>query len=511
MRRARVFVTGALVALALGGCASAPDSGSSGPVSVMPQRDWSDAVLYFVMVDRFADGDTSNNDGVDPKNPGGWHGGDLKGLAANLDEIADLGATAIWITPIQKQIDFAPWAQAPMEAGGGSFEHTGFHGYWMDDFNAIDPHFGTEEDLTALVEAAHARGMKVLLDVVYNHTGYGSRYEKDMATKDWIRKKEGDCAADAITCAVGGLPDFKTERDDVRKYLLDANLGLAARTGIDGFRLDTVKHVEHDFWQLHRRESRERVREDFFLLAEVWGGDARGLDDWFENDEMDAGFDFGFRGNCESFVEGKGRTVAYSAYLEKRHRVRDGYHLSHYMSSHDEPLSLHILNGDKTKFRLCVALQMTSLGIPMIFYGEEVARSGSIWPTNRRDMPWGRQNVRPGKGVARDEAMRDWYKQLIQLRRDNPALSRGDYAKVSHDGDLLVFSRTDPIDGGVAIVAVNRGTEAATADVPLPDGWAAGAVVEALSGVPASASGTTLNVSTPAQTAQIYLANTGGN
>jgi alpha-amylase len=473
---------------------------------VQPQRDWSDAILYFVVLDRFADGDRGNDQKVDRANPGGWHGGDLKGLTQQLDEIADLGATALWITPVVRQIDYCPSAQGAPESGvKGSFEHCGFHGYWADDFESIDPHFGSEEDLKALVAAAHARGLKVLLDVVYNHVGYGSHYLTDAATAGWFRSERVDCASDELHCQVGGLPDLKTELPAVQDYLLNAQLGRAARVGLDGFRLDTVKHVEHEFWQRHRRETRARISPQFFLLGEVWGGSASVLDSWFAGDELDAGFDFTFKGSCESFVQGKGRTVAFAAYLEKRHQVRAGHFLAHYLSSHDEPMALYDLKGDKAAFKLCVALQMTSLGIPTIYYGEEVARGGSVWPLNRTDMPWGARAIEPGRGQPRDEAMRAYYKRLIALRRAHPALSAGGYRRIASDGDLLVFERSDAASGDAVLVAVNRGAVAAEAVAAAPPGWGALAGSDALSGEPAARDGANIRLVVPPRAARVYV------
>jgi len=498
----------AAAACQTGPAPASPPTAQAAPAaaSVRPQRDWSDAVLYFVVLDRFADGDRGNDAKVDVANPGGWHGGDLRGLREQLGEIADLGATAIWITPVVRQIDYCPFAQGAPESGvKGSFEHCGFHGYWADDFESLDPHFGSEQDLKDLVAAAHARGIKVLLDVVYNHVGYGAHYLTDPATAGWLRTAKVDCAADELHCQVGGLPDLKTELPAVQDYLLGAHLGLAARTGLDGFRLDTVKHVEHAFWQRHRRETRARLGAGFFLLGEVWGGSAAVLDDWFANDELDAGFDFTFKGSCESFVQGKGRTVAFAAYLAKRHELRAGHYLAHYLSSHDEPMSLYNLKGDKAAFRLCVALQMTSLGIPTIYYGEEVARDGSVWPLNRSDMPWGARAVAPGHGLARDEGLRAYYKQLIALRRDHPALSAGGFRRVSSDGDLLVFERSDAAGGDRVLVALNRGAEPAAAVVPAPQGWSGDGATDALTGEPAQRSGADLQLRVPPRAARIYV------
>jgi glycosidase len=373
----------------------------------------------------------------------------------------------------------------------------------------MEPRFGAEEELRLLVAAAHERGIKVLLDVVYNHAGYGAKYEVDPQYAGWIRSEQPDCETDPLRCRVGGLPDFVTERPEVAEYVLEANIGLASRTGLDGFRLDTVKHIDHDFWQLHRARTRAELGEDFFLLGEVWGGSAQVLDPWFEGDELDAGFDFTFRGSCRDFIAGRMRTIAYSAYLDRRHRVRDGYHLAHYLSSHDEPLQLYEMGGDRDRFRLCVALQMTTLGIPVIFYGEEVARKGSVWPVNREDMPWGARDVKPGAGIERDEAMRAWYRALIEVRRANPALSRGRYAALHTDGDLLVFRKDDPGSDNAAIVAINRGTAAVELEVPAPAHWAA--AVDGISGQPAVMADGRLRISLPALGARVYVTGGGEN
>jgi alpha-amylase len=441
-------------------------------------RAWGDEVLYFVLVDRFADGDPGNNLRVQRRNPGGWHGGDLKGLTQQLDELKDLGITALWINPLQLQQARGMPAQLPGKMGGGDFTHEGFHGYWMDDFEKLDPHFGGEADLKVLVDAAHQRGIKVLLDVVYNHTGYTSSYvgRKTADGQNWIRVGEGNCEVDAVTCAVGGLPDLKTELPEVRDFLLAANIRLAKSSGVDGFRLDTYKHLNSAFWAEHRRRTRADLGPQFFLLAEVWGGTAQGLDPIFERDEVDAGFDFSFKGSCEGWVQGRGRSVAYAAYLRSRHAVRPGYVLAHYLSSHDEPMALGNLGGDKERFRVCAALQMASLGMPVVYYGEEVARGGHEWPLNRNDMPWGARDVAPGQGLARDEVMRTFYKQLIQIRKDHPALRRGDYQMLTQPQDAaLSFARRDAASGDSVLVLANRDDKPVDADVAAPAGWPASA------------------------------------
>jgi alpha-amylase len=186
---------------------------------------------------------------------------------------------------------------------------------------------------------------------------------------------------------------------------------------------------------------------------------------------MDAGFDFGFQGSAVGFLLGRGRTVAYDRYLQSRHKVRPGHHLAHYLSSHDVTGALKLLGGDRELFRLAAVLQLTTAGIPVVYYGEEVGRLSGDWPENRSDMPWGGRDVLPGRGIPRDEALREDYVRLVGIRRAHPALSRGTHAPLATDGDLYVFVRRDAAAGDAVVVAVNRGGAPATATFAPPPEW----------------------------------------
>jgi alpha-amylase len=425
---------------------------------------WADEVLYFVVLDRFQNGDPGNDVAVDLAHKGAFHGGDLAGLTARLGELKELGVTAVWLTPVVKNIDGF--------VTGAGFPDWGYHGYWADDFTRLDPRFGTEAELRGLVKAAHARGLKVLLDVVYNHAGYGSRYLTEPKTKGWLRSGEA-CGKDELTSCLAGLPDFRTERPEVAEWLLDQQLGWAKRSGVDGFRLDTVKHLDHAFWTRHRERVRQELKAGFFLLGEVWGGDPEVLDPWFSRGELDAGFDFSFQGSALAFVQGRGRTVAFDRYLAGRHRVREGHLLAHYLSSHDVPGALHQLEGDTERFKLAAVLQMATLGLPTVYYGEEVGRRGGAWPENRSDMP------APGAG---DQALRAFYKRLIAARRAHPALWRGAHRGLVTDGDVYAFARQDAASGDGVVVVVNRGAAPGKVSLePLPE-WGSRAVVDVLGG-----------------------------
>ena len=493
-----------LLLVVVAACASAPsvqrgkNSAAPTPLSVVPQADWSEAVLYFAILDRWADGDLTNDVNVDRGAKGAFHGGDLKGLREHLDEIAGLGATAIWITPVVKNIDGPVF--------GAGFPDWAYHGYWADDFARVDPRFGSEAELVALVEECHRRGIKVLLDVVYNHAGYGSHYLSDPRTKRWLRSEDaGTCGTDDLTLCVAGLPDFKTEIPEVAEFLLEAQLSWAKRSGIDGFRLDTVKHVSHEFWQEHRRRTRTELGQGFFLLGEVWGGDAQVLDPYFAADELDAGFDFSFQGSALGFVEGRGRAVAFDRYLKSREKARPGHLLAHFLSSHDVPGALFQLGGDKTLFRLAAVLQFTSIGVPVIYYGEEVGRPGGDWPENRSDMPWGERDVLPGRGVPRDEALREDYKRLIAIRRAHPALSRGTHEKLVAEGDLLVFIQKDTKSDDAVVVAINRGTSPAVARFTAPDSWAGWNLKDVWNGAAVPLTSGTVETTVEAKTARIVV------
>jgi alpha-amylase len=494
LRAAAFGLATILAACALSPRPAAPAAaGALARLAPLPPRPWSDEILYFVLVDRFADGDLSNDVAVDPADKGKFHGGDLKGLTEQLDEIASLGVTAVWVNPLVKNIDGF--------VTGAGFPDWAYHGYWADDFGRLDPRFGSDADLEAFVRAAHARGLRVLLDVVYNHVGYGSRLLTDPRTKDYFRHP---CGQDDLTSCVAGLPDLMTERPEVRDWVLGPSLERARRFGLDGFRLDTVKHVDHAFWQEHRRRLRAEVSPSFFLLGEVWGGDAQVLDPWFASDELDAGFDFGFQGSALGWVQGRGRTVAFARYLESRQKVRPGHLLAHFLSSHDVEGALSQLGGDVARFKLAAALQLAVSGLPVVFYGEEVGRDIGKWPSNRSDMPWGERAIRPGAGVRRDEALRTWYRRLLAARRAHPGLSHFVHRTLSAEGDLLVFLREDPARGDAVLVAVNRGDAPAEATVDRPVAWGVRAARDELGGGAAAlGEGGTVRVTVPPRTAAL--------
>jgi alpha-amylase len=203
--------------------------------------------------------------------------------------------------------------------------------------------------------------------------------------------------------------------------------------------------------------------------------------------------------------------VAYDRYLASREKTRPGYHLAHFLSSHDVPGALSLLGGDVSLFRLAAVLQFVTVGIPTVYYGEEVARKGGDWPENRSDMPWGSREILPGMGQPRDESLRNDYKKLIAIRRSHPALSRGTHAALATDGDLYVFLRRDPASRDAVVVAVNRGSAAATARFPRAPEWGAARPEELWAGGAVREGGESLEVDVPAVAARIVTVRRAGD
>ncbi|HJZ84460.1 MAG TPA: alpha-amylase family glycosyl hydrolase [Polyangia bacterium] len=424
-------------------CATAPRAlGSAEPV------------IYMVMTDRFADGDVGNDGGVNRAEPGAYHGGDFRGLRGKLPYLAELGVDLLWISPVVDNIDH------PVPSGRG-FLHWGFHGYWAKDFETTEEHFGSAAELRALVDAAHAHGLGVLIDVVLNHPGYGSPFS---ARADWTRAPaRGDCGSDELTRCLSGLPDFRTERPEVAEYLVRVHANWAARTGCDGFRVDAAKHVDHDVWR-KLRQAVDRVRPGFRLLGEVWGASAVTTfgDPWLRAGEMDLLFDFSFSDQAFDFVSGAQDARRLDQYLQAR-AARTGRYV-HYLDTHDVPGFLARVGGDKAKMKLAAALELTVPGLPLIYYGDEVARPTGDWPQNRTDMPW---------GAAQDRDLYDHYRRLLAARRH----FWGPLEPLHVEGARYGFRR------GPAVVLLNAGPNEWVAILP-----ASGRFRDAVSGARAERS-----------------------
>ena len=352
--------------------------------------DWDEAVVYFMMTDRFFDGNESNNkaSGADTygENPGLYHGGDFAGVTAKLDYLQDLGVNTIWITPIVENVK----GVAVTDEGSEDVPYNAaYHGYWASDFTKLNPTLGTTEEFETMISEAHNRGMRIMVDIVVNHAGYGT----ESTFADMLRDKsvsEGD-----IKSWQSGMPDFATENADVRAKLVEWQTAWMKDYGVDYFRVDTVKHVDSTTWAALKNSTTE-VNRSFKMIGEYFGAGYASNGSTLGTGQMDADLDFDFNDQATSFVSGNISSV--EKFLSARNSaLNNTYMTGQFLSSHDEDgFKAALMKGkgyteDQATSAALVAatLQLTAKGIPVIYYGEEVGLSGlNNYPyqTNRYDM-----------------------------------------------------------------------------------------------------------------------------
>lgn len=374
--------------------------------------DWDEAVVYFMMTDRFFDGNESNNtaSGADTygDNPGLYHGGDFAGVTAKLDYLQDLGVNTIWITPIVENIK----GVAVTDEGSKDVPYNAaYHGYWANDFTKLNPTLGTTGEFETMISEAHKRGMRIMVDIVVNHAGYGT----ESTFADMLRDKsvsEGD-----IKSWQSGLPDFATENADVRAKLVEWQTSWMKDYGVDYFRVDTVKHVDSTTWAALKNSTTE-VNPSFKMIGEYYGGGYAANGNTLGSGQMDADLDFDFNDQATSFVSGNISSV--EKFLSARNSaLNNTYMTGQFLSSHDEDgFKAALMKGkgynkdEATSAALVAAtLQLTAKGIPVIYYGEEVGLSGLnnyLYQTNRYDMDFSL--------ATEDNVTYQHYKNLLSIR-----------------------------------------------------------------------------------------------
>ncbi len=378
-------------------------------------------VLYFVFVDRFANGDRSNDGDADPSDPQAWHGGDLAGVRERLDHLQGLGVTRLWLSPVfaSRQEDFHGWGA--------------FHGYWVTDPDSVEPRFGTESELRGLADDLHARGMKLDLDVVWNHVAWESPlrtkhpdwFHPDTAIQDW------EDPVQRTTGWVHGLPDLAQEQAPVADWLIASSLGWLERVQPDGYRIDAVRHMPGDFVAQAGEALHQAAGDDFRLLGESFTGDPWLLAESRREAALDAVFDFPLRyALVDAFCHGRslGRVAAILS-LDRYHDD-PGSSLVTFLDNHDLPRVTHECGGDLAKVRAALDAQFALRGVPMISYGTEAALAGGEEPANRADMPW-----------DQPLPLQADLQRLTRRRAEHPALARGNLTVLSSSDDRLVLRR----------------------------------------------------------------------
>ncbi|WP_407676484.1 alpha-amylase family glycosyl hydrolase [Perspicuibacillus lycopersici] len=415
------------------------------PVFAEEEDSWEDESIYFIMVDRFNNGDPSNDFEVNVNDPSAYHGGDFQGIINKLDYIQNMGFTAIWLTPIVNN------------------EPGGYHGYWTEDFYEVEEHFGTLEEFKQLVEEAHSRGIKVILDLVVNHTGYHHPWLNDPEKADWFHVAKPifdyDNQEEVETGQLAGLPDLNQENPEVEDYLIKMAKWWIEETDIDGYRLDTVKHVPKWFWEDFSREVKS-VKQDFFLIGEVWHNDPNYSQAYVESG-IDSVVDYPMYNVLSNVFASPDQNISnlYKIWERNTTIYKNPYILGNFLDNHDNIRFAEKAeqNGQNPSTRLKQALtyMYTAPGIPIIYYGTEIAMPGGADPDNRRMMEF------------KDHELIDYISSLSTIRAEHPALTKGEFQLLYDGSSVMAYTRT--YEDEKVLVIINDSSESQITKIATED------------------------------------------
>lgn len=444
-------------------------------------------VVYLLMPDRFANGNLKNDDAkqlreskANPSNPDGRHGGDIAGIEKNLDYLSDLGITAIWTTPVHIN---------------DQFSHS-YHGYGITDYYQIDPRFGTNEEFGAFVKRSHEKGIKYIMDLVFNHCGNQNFLFADRPANDWFNcnseyvqtnykigsvsdpnasNSDKDLAQDGWFVEV--MPDFNQKNPAVMTYLIQASLWWIEEMGIDGIRQDTYPYTDLEAMATWNKRV-EREYPGFNIVGETWINHNVGISFWQKdsklaaprNSELKSVMDFPLMYLLNSTVDeetndwDRGFARVYE-YLTQDMVYPDPMNLFTFLCNHDtdrfQPNEEKAANIDR--YRQALTLLLTLRGIPQLYYGDEIgmaANKGKGDGELRQNFPGGfpgdTQNAfDPAGRTERQKAYYDFTKKLLQWRKGNTAISEGKLIQFSAKDGAYAYARRS---GNRNVLVVLNGT-----------------------------------------------------
>ncbi|MFC5653220.1 alpha-glycosidase [Paenibacillus solisilvae] len=431
-------------------------------IDIFTAPEWAkEAVFYQIMPDRFDNGDLE----TDPEFTEEWgqpptndniFGGDLQGILNRLDYLSELGITAIYMTPI--------------------FESPSNHKYDTVDYKKIDPHLGDTELLKKLVASCHDRGIRVVLDAVFNHASEQFMPFQDVLKngekskyKDWfhIRSfpaevKEGKASYDTFGF-YGNMPKLNTSNPEVKAYLLDVAEYWIKEVDIDGWRLDVANEVDHHFWR-DFRHTVKKTKPDAYIIGEVWSDSLM----WLQGDQFDSVMNYPFADIVMGFIASGDRDgVTFANQINQllmRYPQQTSEVIFNLLSSHDTPRVLTRVDGNKVRLKLAVVFLLTYIGTPCIFYGDEVGLSGGNDPDCRACMEWDEEK--------QDHELLDFYKLLIHLRKEHPVLRSGRFRFLKADAEdsRIIYERLG--EGEHFTIWMNNTGETSTLTHPMDaDDW----------------------------------------
>jgi len=444
-------------------------------------------VMYLIMIDRFADGDPSNNGGIyDRKNKFYYHGGDLQGVIDRLPYLKELGVTAIWLTPWYDNYDRLNQIELKEDKPS-----TGFHGYNPQDFYAVEEHFGTHAKLRELIEAAHGSGIKIIQDQVMNHTGPYHPWIDDPPTPTWFNGTKARHLKNVFQTWVlhdpraveslkretmegwflDFLPDLNQHDPEVSRYLIQNTLWWIGTTGLDGIRMDTWQYVPNSFWR-DWNKALKREFPNFRVVGEVK-----------DSDVVHTSFFQGGRVRFDGVDSGLDSLLDFPLFYPIRHAFAEGKPIDEipktlakdYLYTNPEILVTLLGGHDDGRFmsekgatiaglKLANTLVLTTRGVPQLYYGDEIAMEGEDEPTTRGDFPGGfvgdKRNAFTEAGRTKEEQeLFAYIRRLIELRRELEPLRSGALINLYVSEQQYAYART--LRDNVVLVVFNNDDKAA--------------------------------------------------
>ena len=403
-------------------------------IDVFKVPEWAkEAVFYQIMPERYANGNPDN----DPKPVENWgsppkfdnfFGGDLQGVLDHLNHLVDLGINAIYFTPL--------------------FTSPSYHKYDTTDYRQVDPHFGDNALLKKVTEACHERGIRVVLDAVFNHCGeqfppfqdvlkhgQNSKYAGWFHINEFpVKIKDGIPTYDTFGF-YGNMPKFNTANPEVKEYLLDVAEYWIREIKLDGWRLDVANEIDHHFWRDFRNVVK-RVNPEAYIIGEVWSDSLN----WLLGDQFDSVMNYPFADKVLEFFCGGMDGYNFSnemGSLIMRYPQQTNEVIFNMLCTHDTSRLLARVGGDKRKLKLCVVFLFTYIGTPCIFYGDEIGLTGNTDPDCRKCMEW--------DPLKQDRELLDFYKMMIALRKKHGVLRQGRFRflQAKSGNPCIIYERLD--------------------------------------------------------------------